>query len=60
LQDAVDSFQTEGEPARALREIRARDPSFDMVTFLRNLRHDVGVVIKVGGWWAVCGVVWVV
>lgn len=48
-QDAVDSFQTESEQARALREIRARDPAFDMVTFLRNLKQDVGVVIKVGG-----------
>lgn len=43
----MDSLQTEGEPARALREIRARDPSFDMVTFLRNLKTDVRTVIKV-------------
>lgn len=53
----MDSLQTESEQARALREIRARDPSFDMVDFLRSLRDDVQVVIKVrpgsvvlGGW----------
>ena len=46
-QDAVDSLQSESEQARALREIRARDPSFDMVTFLRNLKSDVSTVIKV-------------
>ena len=50
VQDAVDSLQTEGEQARALREIRSRDPSFDMATFLRNMRHDVKVIVKVGGW----------
>lgn len=33
--------------ARALREIRARDPSFEMVGFLRNLKHDVRTLIKV-------------
>ncbi len=33
--------------ARALREIRSRDPAFDMVTFLRNLKHDVRTLIKV-------------
>ena len=37
--------------ARALREIRSRDPAFDMVTFLRNLKQDVRTLIKVG---AVC------
>lgn len=42
----MDSLQTESEQARALREIRARDPSFDMVDFLRSLRDDVQVVIK--------------
>lgn len=46
IQDAVDSLQTEGEQARALREIRARDPSFDMVAFLRGLRADVQTVVK--------------
>lgn len=46
IQDAVDSLQSESDTARALREIRARDPSFDMVTFLRNLKTDVGAVIK--------------
>lgn len=43
----MDSLQSEGEAARALREIRARDPSFDMVAFLRSLKVDVRTVIKV-------------
>ena len=34
--------------ARALREIRSRDPAFDMVTFLRNLKQDVRTLIQVG------------
>ena len=42
----MDSLQSESEQARALREIRARDPAFDMVTFLRNLKSDVRTVIK--------------
>ena len=46
-QDAKDSLFAEGEPAQALREIRARDPTFDMVAFLQHLRHDVPVIIKV-------------
>lgn len=44
----MDSLQTESEQARAMREIRARDPAFDMATFLRNLRADVQLLIKVG------------
>jgi import inner membrane translocase subunit TIM44 len=46
IQDATDSFFAEGEAAQALREIRARDPGFDMVEFLRLLRADVPLLIK--------------
>lgn len=35
--------------AKTVREIRARDPNFDMVKFLRSLREDVRPVITVGG-----------
>lgn len=45
IQDATDAFFAEGEAATALREIRARDPSFDMVNFLQYLRGDVPLVI---------------
>ena len=38
-QDARDSMFTETEMGQALREIRARDPIFDMVGFLRMLRR---------------------
>lgn len=38
-QDARDSMFTETEMGQALREIRARDPAFDMVAFLRVLRR---------------------
>lgn len=33
---------TETEMGQALREIRARDPIFDMVGFLRMLRRGAG------------------
>ena len=46
-QDMTDSVFAESEQARALREIRSRDPSFDMVRFLQHLRADVRVLIKV-------------
>ncbi|PRW60304.1 Mitochondrial import inner membrane translocase subunit TIM44 [Chlorella sorokiniana] len=46
IQDAMDSLQSESEQAKALREIRSRDPAFDMVTFLRNLKQDVRTLIK--------------
>lgn len=46
LQDATDSLFAEGEAASALREIRARDPRFDMVEFLRHLRNDVPLIIR--------------
>ncbi len=41
-----DSMFTENEAARALREIRARDPDFDMVSFLVSVRADVVTVIQ--------------
>lgn len=41
-QDARDSMFTETEMGQALREIRARDPIFDMVGFLRMLRRGAG------------------
>ncbi|KAL6778006.1 TIM44 [Auxenochlorella protothecoides x Auxenochlorella symbiontica] len=45
LQDAADSWSQESEGAAALREIRARDPDFDMVRFLARVRADVPVII---------------
>lgn len=47
MQDMTDSVFAESEQARALREIRSRDPSFDMVRFLQHMRADVRVLIKV-------------
>ena len=41
-----DNMFAETEPAQALREIRARDPNFDMVKFLYHLKIDVPVVIQ--------------
>ena len=46
LQDMRDSMSTETEQAQALREIRSRYPSFDMVQFVRMLKADVPLVIK--------------
>ncbi|GAB4816222.1 hypothetical protein N2152v2_003268 [Parachlorella kessleri] len=46
IQDMTDSVFAESEQARALREIRSRDPAFDMVRFLQHLRADVRVLIK--------------
>eukprot|EP00890_Picochlorum_soloecismus_P002752 jgi/Picsp_1/3478/NSC_06316-R1_mitochondrial protein translocase family len=46
IQDASDSFFQESEAALALREIRARDVSFDMMDFLQRLKGDVPIVIK--------------
>jgi len=46
IQDASDSFFQESEAAQALREIRARDISFDMMEFLQRLKGDVPIVIK--------------
>lgn len=46
FQDMKDNFMSETEPAQALKEIRFRDPSFDMVKFLYNLKVDVPIVIQ--------------
>ena len=46
MQDMKDSMFSETEMAAALREIRSRDPRFDMVLFLQRLKKDVPVVIK--------------
>lgn len=46
MQDMKDNMFAETEPALALKEIRSRDPSFDMVKFLYNLKVDVPVVIQ--------------
>ena len=46
IQDATDSFFQESEAAQALREIRSRDPGFEMVEFLQRVKSDVPVVIK--------------
>ena len=46
IQDMSDSMFTENESARALREIRTRDPEFDMVSFLARVRADVVTVIQ--------------
>ena len=41
-----DTLFSESEMASALREIRSRDPRFDMVLFLQRLKKDVPLVIK--------------
>ncbi|KAL0050425.1 hypothetical protein WJX82_011012 [Trebouxia sp. C0006] len=46
FQDMKDNMFAETEPAQALKEIRFRDPSFDMVKFLYNLKVDVPIVIQ--------------
>lgn len=46
VQDMKDNMFAETEPAQALKEIRARDPNFDMVKFLYHLKIDVPVVIQ--------------
>lgn len=46
IQDMKDNMFAETEPAQALKEIRFRDPSFDMVKFLYNLKVDVPIVIQ--------------
>ena len=46
LQDMKDSMFTESEMAKAYKEIRQRDPRFDMVLFLQRLKKDVPIVIK--------------
>ena len=46
VQNMSDSMFTETEMAQALREIRMREPRFDMVLFLRSLKADVPTIIK--------------
>ena len=46
IQDMSDSMFEESEVAKTVREMRARDPAFDMVAFLRSLRNDVQPVIQ--------------
>ena len=46
VQDMKENMFAETEPAQALKEIRFRDPSFDMVKFLYNLKVDVPIVIQ--------------
>ncbi len=43
----TENMFVETEMAKTVREIRARDPDFDMVKFLRSLRQDVRPVITV-------------
>jgi hypothetical protein len=40
-------LMAETETARSLREIRMRHPSFDMPQFLRAVKKDVPIIIKV-------------
>ncbi|KAK9816836.1 hypothetical protein WJX72_005698 [[Myrmecia] bisecta] len=46
VQDMKDNLFTETEGGLALRELRARDPNFDMVLFLRHVKVDVPVIIR--------------
>lgn len=48
IQDAIDdsSLMQESEAQIASREIRSRDPGFDMVDFLHGLKEDVPIVIQ--------------
>lgn len=46
IQDATDAFFAETEAASALRLIRTRDPTFDMVRFLKLVKADVPVLIQ--------------
>lgn len=42
----TENFSVESEMAKTVREIRARDPAFDMIKFLRALKLDVKPVIQ--------------
>ena len=42
----TENFSVESEMAKTVREIRARDPGFDMIKFLRALKQDVKPVIQ--------------
>ncbi|CAD7701113.1 unnamed protein product [Ostreobium quekettii] len=45
IQDVQDRLFTEPEAARVMREIRLRDPSFDMVAFLTSVKADIPAII---------------
>ena len=50
-QDMSDTMFEESEVAKAVREMRTRDPTFDMVSFLRSVRGDVQPVIQARAHW---------
>ena len=45
-QDMTENMTVETETAKTYREMRARDPAFDMIKFLRALKQDVQPVIQ--------------
>ena len=47
MQDMTENFSVETETAKTVKEMRARDPAFDMIKFLRSLKQDVKPVIQV-------------
>lgn len=47
IQEARQRLAEESEAAVAYRELRMRHPHFDMPTFLRSIKQEVPVVIKV-------------
>jgi hypothetical protein len=47
MSEMSERFMAESEASRALREIRMRHPAFDMPSFLRAVKKDVPVVIRV-------------
>jgi import inner membrane translocase subunit TIM44 len=42
----IDDMMAETDTAKALREVRTRDPNFDMVDFLQKLKTDVPSIIS--------------
>lgn len=46
MQEVKTRVFTGSEASRAMREIRARNPGFDMIDFLRALKVDAPVVTK--------------
>ena len=46
VQDMTENMTVETETAKTYREMRARDPAFDMIKFLRALKQDVQPVIQ--------------
>mmetsp|Transcript_29005 Transcript_29005/g.55626 ORF Transcript_29005/g.55626 Transcript_29005/m.55626 type:complete len:475 (-) Transcript_29005:173-1597(-) len=45
LQDMHESMTRESESAVAIKEIRARDPGFDMVRFMARMKEDVPLIL---------------